>query len=318
MAARRTGWIVAAVVAVLIIGGLWAAAFVLVASGQRGSFYGDFDETVIEEGGRDKVALIEVTGEIVSATRPAQGFASHGEIVAKLDQALEDASVVAVVLDLETPGGAVVASDNILWKVEEVGREIPVIALMGDVAASGGYYIASGAKEIIANPASITGSIGVIMIIPNLEGTADKLGIKTVVIKSGPLKDIGSPFREMTAAEQAILETLIDEAYQQFVGVVARGRKMAPERVREVADGRIYTGKQAKDLGLVDRLGGQELALSRARALAASSDATLVRYESDFGLTDLFRGITSGSLRQRVEREVGAELRPGLKYLWLP
>lgn len=316
----RAGWIIALVAVVVVIGGLWLLAF-LVASGEGGggaSYYGDFDETVLEEGDADKVALIDVSGEILSTRGPAAGVAADEEIIDKLDQALRDDSVVSVIVRFNTPGGGVVASDNILRKVELVRGQKPVVSLMDDVAASGGYYIASGTNEIVANPSTITGSIGVIMIIPNLEGTAEKIGLKTVVIKSGPHKDIASPFRDLPADERAILQTLIDESYEQFVGIVAKGRKMEPERVKQLADGRIYTGKQAKELGLVDHLGGRDIALQRARSLGKSLDATLVRYESNLGLTDILGGFNTGSLRKLFEEEIRTELRPGLQYLWLP
>lgn len=314
----RAGWIIALAIVVVVILGLWAFAFFVAAGGGGPGFYGEFDETVLEEGDADKVALIDISGEILSGRGPTPNAAPDEEIVAKLDQALKDDAVVAVILRFNTPGGGVVASDNILRKVEQLRGQKPVVSLMDDLAASGGYYIASGTNEIVANPATITGSIGVIMIVPNLEGTAEKIGLKTIVIKSGPHKDIASPFRDLAPGEQTILQTLIDESYEQFVSVVSKGRHIEIERVKQIADGRIYTGKQAKELGLVDRLGGREIALQRARDLGKSSDATLVRYESDVGLADILGGFNSGGLRKLLEREVKAELRPGLQYLWLP
>jgi protease-4 len=192
-----------------------------------------------------------------------------------------------------------------------------VVALMEDVAASGGYYIAAGANEVVANGSTLTGSIGVILMVPNVQRAADKLGIEPVVIKSGPYKDIASPFRQMTPEEHQILQALIDEAYAQFVSVVAAGRRLDPARVREIADGRVYTGRQAKELGLIDHLGGRDRAFARARALGRAPRASLVRYERRPGLLGTFLGVAAG-LGPKLPAGVDVELRPGLKYLWIP
>ncbi|MGH2770521.1 MAG: S49 family peptidase, partial [Actinomycetota bacterium] len=153
------------------------------------------------------------------------------------------------------------------------------------------------------------------------EKAADKLGIRPMVFKSGPHKDLASPFRTPTPEEEAILQGVIDEAYGQFVAAVASGRKMAEARVREIADGRIYTGAQARSLGLVDHLGGRDLALRRARELAKAPRARLVRYTRSPGLLGSLVGIRgaslSGLLPERA-RGLGIDLTPGLKYLWLP
>jgi protease-4 len=159
----------------------------------------------------------------------------------------------------------------------------------------------------------------VIAIVPNLEETAGKVGVKVDVLKSGPLKDIGSPLRSMTDQERSILMGLIDEAYSGFVEVVARGRDLSPERIRELADGRIYSGKQAKDLALVDHLGNRDFAFSRAKGLAKASDASLVLYRvpgSLFG--DLFPFAQASNPAEIVGEELGIRRSPGAAYLWLP
>lgn len=319
MAGRATKWIGIAVV-VFIVLGLWVGAltYLFTTSGSR--FFAAYNEEVIEEGSADKVALITISGVIDSGPPSfGGGTASDDDIVRQLDQALEDPAVVSVILELNTPGGAAVASDNIHDRVLKLRREgVPVVALMKDVAASGGYHIAAGGDEIVANPSTITGSIGAILTVLNLEGTAEKIGIKEIVIKSGAHKDIGSPFRDMTSEELAILQKLVDEAYDQFVTDVARDRNIDEARVREIGDGRVYTGKQAKDLGLIDHLGGRDVAIRRARALSDSSEATLVRYLPPVpSLFDLFLGFRS-SAPEAIKKELGLELRPGIKYLWIP
>lgn len=266
-----------------------------------------------------KVAMIPIHGPITSTRRVPGGTAD--DTVLLLHRAIEDPKVTAVILDLETPGGAVVSSDIIHRKVREVRRKgKPAVALMGDVAASGGYYIAAAANEIVANSATLTGSIGAIWMVANLEGTADKIGLKPTIIKSGTHKDIASPFRKISPEDLKILQTLIDQAYGQFVAVVSEGRRIEEEKVREIADGRIYTGAQARELGLIDHLGGRELALRRARELADAPRAGLVRYVRAPGILE--------NLVRVPPRAVGLEgvlggfpdldLRPGLKYLWLP
>lgn len=319
MASTRTKWIVIGVIIALVVIGMWVAAFAIVATGGRAAAIGEYDEQLVTEGrGERKIAMISVAGTILSGTETCfEGAAIDNQIVAELDQAIEDDEVAAVILDLETPGGGVVASENIHRKVLEAREAgMPVIALMREVAASGGYYIAAGADEIVASSSTITGSIGVIMVAFNLEGTAEKIGITTEVIKSGPHKDIASPFRELQDEERQILQNLINEAYEQFVSVVAKGRGLDAARVRELADGRIYSGKQARELGLVDHLGGRELALERAKQLAEAPGADLVRYECSTGLAELFSPFAR-SQREKVADELGIDLDVGLKYLWI-
>ncbi len=320
MASKRTKRIAIGLAILTALAGLWVVA--LTVGKGPGRFSRDWEEELLESGGPSKIAMIPISGEIASSIDPFSGGASASEAVSQLTQAARDPDVEAVILDLETPGGAVVASDVIYRKVLDVRRRgKPAVALMGDVAASGGYYVAAGAQEIVANPATLTGSIGVILVIPNLEKAADKLGIRPMVFKSGPHKDLASPFRTPTSEEEAILQGVIDEAYGQFVAAVASGRNLPEARVREIADGRIYTGNQARSLGLVDHLGGRDLALRRARELAKAPDASLVRYTRSPGLLGSLVGIPgaslSGLLPERA-RGLGIDLTPGLKYLWLP
>lgn len=306
---------------VVVLSVLWVTAVTIsgFSSGVSGGS-SEFDEELLVEGdSTDKVAMINVVGEIFSDPAGGVDGATDSNIVKQLELANDDPDVKAIILNLETPGGTVVASDNIYNKVLKVDGKKPVIALMNDVAASGGYYIAAGAREIVAHPSSWTGSIGVIAMIPNLEETAGKVGVKVDVIKSGALKDLGSPFRPMTDEERAIIQGLIDEAYDLFVDVVAKGRGLTPERTRELADGRIYSGNQAKELELVDHLGNQDFAFSRAKGLGKASDASLVVYRRVGGLfDDLIPFVKSPSTLEHISEALGVNRSPGAAYLWLP
>ncbi|MCA1834027.1 MAG: signal peptide peptidase SppA [Actinomycetota bacterium] len=331
---RRKRWPMA-----LGLGGLvvWVAALVagvviLFATASPVRFNGasKWDEDRLFGSGTDKVALIKIQGEIVPGEGGGGGVLGRGSLgsddyVSQLRQALEDDDVQSVVIRLDTPGGSVVASDDVYRMVRLLrSRGKHVVASMGDVAASGGYYIASACDAIIANRATITGSIGVIAMFLNLEGTAKKIGAKPVVIKSGPHKDIGSPFRELTAEERAILQKLIDEAYLQFLNAVADGRGMPVDQVRRIADGRVLSGAQAKDAHLVDDFGDVRDAYLKARDLAGITRARFVEYvPPGIGLGSLLGGkVRLGDEIRSAVREAGADLtglptRPGLEYLWV-
>jgi protease-4 len=282
---------------------------------------GPFDEVVVQGEGTDKIALIEVHGEIVGTDEEALGEgASAEELRSKLRQAANDDAVQAVILQVNSPGGSVVASDEIYRQVLQLRRAgKPVVASMGEVAASGGYFISAGADRVVANPSTITGSIGVILVLLNLEGATGKLGVEPVVFISGRLKDIGSPFRDMTEEERQILQRLLDESYERFVEVVAEGRHMDELAVRELADGRPISGFQAQRAGLVDRLGDLDTAIEEARNLAGVDSATVVEYRRPLSLGDLlsqgfFPGFTDPI--EELEGSVGVT-GPALKYLYV-
>jgi len=208
--------------------------------------------------GSEKVALVTIEGVIVDSK----------EVIEQLERHRLNPSVKAIVVRINSPGGAVAASQEIykgLLKLRESGK--PVVASMGSVAASGGYYIASAADQIMANPGSITGSIGVIMQIPNISGLMQKIGVKAVVIKSGEHKDLASAIREPTDAERRILQGVLDDVHSQFIEAVAKSRRMAREKVEALADGRIFSGRQAVALGLVDEVGDLQDAVERAGKL---------------------------------------------------
>lgn len=209
--------------------------------------------------GGGRVALVEVQGLIVSAEH----------VVRELEEHLEDSSIRAVVVRVETPGGVVGPSQEIHDAIARVrARPKPVVVSMGAVAASGGYYLAVAANHIVANPGTLTGSIGVLMQLAEVEGLLRKVGIHFEVIKAGRHKDVGNFARPMTPEERAILQGLLDDMYDQFVTAVATGRRLPQATVLGLADGRVYSGRRAKELGLVDSLGGLEEAVRTAGRLA--------------------------------------------------
>ncbi len=202
-----------------------------------------------------RVAIIDVVGPIYSST----------DVVRQIKKYTEDGSVPAIVLRVNSPGGGVAAAQEIHSQLEKARDEGKVIIVsMGAVAASGGLYIAMAADTIVANPGTLTGSIGVIFQYPTIQELADKIGVRYEVIKSGTLKDVGSPWHTATEEEIAHLQSVIDDTYEQFVEAVARGRQMDPEEVRPLADGRVFTGRQAFQANLVDVLGDFDDALDIA------------------------------------------------------
>lgn len=321
MAARKTKWFLIILLIFVVLGSMWGIAF-FIGSGSLsgGAAYDDFEEEIVEEGtSSQKIAMINVVGEIFSDPDRSSAGASDSNIIAQLDRAERDDNVAGVLINLETPGGGVVASDAIYQRVLELKKDgKPVVAMMGDVAASGGYYVAAAADEVVAHPSTWTGSIGVIAFLPNVEKATEKIGVEITVLKSGPFKDAGSPFRALSDEDRRLFQSLIDEAYSDFVKAVSDGRKLDEQRVRGLADGRIYSGRQALDAKLVDHLGGRDLAFQRVKDLADTPDASLVLYRSPSGLTDLL-GVTAAKVSgSTLKKELGLPRRPGVSYLWLP
>lgn len=218
--------------------------------------------------GRDRVALVKIEGVLLTSAG----------IVEELNTYAEDPSIKAIIIRIDSPGGGVVVSQEIYNAVLHAKKEgnKKIVVSMGTVAASGGYYVAAAADKIVANPGTLTGSIGVIMQYAVFEKLLDKIGVKGQVIKAGEYKDMGSPFREMAPQEKKLLQNVIDDVHSQFIEAVvkgrnatlAEGRKLAPEEVRAVADGRIFTGRQAYDMRLVDELGDLSDSIRIAGALA--------------------------------------------------
>lgn len=208
---------------------------------------------------RKQIARIEITGLIAGATRKR---------VLEALKTVEERRFPALLLRIDSPGGTVGDSQEIYSALKRLREKVKIVASFGNISASGGVYVGMGAEHIIANPGTITGSIGVILRGNNLERLLQKIGVSFKVIKSGPYKDILAFDRELTDPEKDILQALIDTSYQQFVQTVAEGRKLAIETVRNFADGRVFTGQQACELGLVDRLGTEEEARRWAAELA--------------------------------------------------
>lgn len=230
-----------------------------------------------------KIALIDVEGVLTNARGASLlGGTSDNPVATfkeKLDKAARDPRVAAIVLRINSPGGGVTASDLMyseLLRFRE-STQRPVVASMLDTAASGGYYIACAADRIFAMPTTVTGSIGVIMITPDLSGLMSRVGVQANVIKSGAMKDAGSPFREMSEADRALYQSMINAMYERFVEVVAKSRKdLSRERIRELADGRVYLAPAAKVNGLIDEIGGLPEALASAKTAAKLGDQPVI------------------------------------------
>jgi protease-4 len=220
----------------------------------------------------NKIAIIYVDGVIIGGRGQTSVLMEQGgtdQIIKQIHQARDDESVKAVVLRINSPGGSAAASQEVGEELKKLrGQGKVVVTSMADVAASGGYWLAACTDKIYANPTTMTGSIGVYMPYANWEELYKKVGIYQEKIKSGPHKDILSPERQMTNEEREIIQIMVDDIYNQFVDVVAEGRKLDKEQVRKLADGRIYTGNQAKQLGLVDELGNMYDAIDGASQLA--------------------------------------------------
>jgi protease-4 len=250
----------------------------------------------------DRVALIRIEGVIVDSK----------ETIDEIREYVKDSSIKAIVMRIDSPGGAVAPAQEIYEEVKKAASKKKVLVSMGSVAASGGYYIASPATRIIANPGTLTGSIGVIMEIPNVEGLMNKLGIKTEVVKSGRHKDIASIFRGIKKEEREILQEVMDNVHEQFIKAVAEGRRMHIDDVRKIADGRVYTGEQALKLGLVDELGNLEDVIQTAAKLSGiKGEPVVVSKKERFSLVDLIKG--------KIPKE-WTDLSPTVrvKYLFTP
>lgn len=253
-------WIIVVVIAVC-----GAGVFLAMVVAVLGRFLPERDSLALGS----RVGLVEVTGTMVSGS-PA---------VDEIARFARDRTVKAIVVRLESPGGVVAAAQEIFDELKKVRAEgMPVVASMGGVAASGAYYVACGADSIVANPGTLTGSIGVIMSFPNTQELLKKIGIDMQVVKTGEFKDMGSRSRPLTPEERELVGELIGDVYDQFVTVVAVERNLDIEAVKRIADGRVMTGRQAYDLGLVDRLGGfRDAVMLAGRMAGISGEPTVVR-----------------------------------------
>jgi len=263
--------------------------------------------SIRKRSGGGTVALVEIYGPIrISSSRISHGTANPERITRKLRNLAADNDVKAVVLRINSPGGTVAGVQEIYEEIMNLRKNGKiVVASMGDVAASGGYYIAAAADKIVANPGTLTGSIGVIMELAQGEALFKKIGVKFETVKSGRYKDTGSWSREITSEEKQILQTLINDAYSQFVQAITDGRKIPREEVLKFADGRIFTGAQAKAIGIVDELGGKTDAIYLAASLAGIKGEPNVVVEKDpwedfldtFGISGGMDGSTANNSR---------------------
>jgi len=262
----------------------------------------------------DAVAVIRLDGTISSTPGDAlmvQGI-TPGRVVALLEQAA-DPAIKAVVVSVNSPGGSVVASDEIYHALVKFDK--PVVIWMGETAASGGYYISCGGDYVFAHPDTLTGSIGVISQFLNAEELMQKVGVDAVVITSGPVKDIGSPFREMTEEEQALWKGIIDETYEGFVELVAQARDLPVEQVRELADGSVYTGRQALKLGLVDGVGTLDDAIAKAAELGGiAGKPQVIELRTPLTFFDMLYGFQGRSAVPTLEEILGWAGAPSLEF----
>jgi protease-4 len=266
------------------------------------------------------LAMVSVSGPIrFDMGTPSWSDKDAEDTANELHRLSEDKDVKAILLRINSPGGTV-------GSVQEIFREMArcrekgkiIVASLGDVAASGGYYLAAGSDRIVANPGTITGSIGVILEFGNLEGLFQKVGLKLEVIKSGLHKDIGSPARALTPAEKAMLQASIDDAYAQFFDAVRTGRRLSPEKLKAIADGRIFTGRQAIQAGLVDELGNEQDAIQVAIKLAKLPADPFIISQPSHSFSSMVQRATSQFSRQPLDSLQDAWSGAGMEYRWRP
>ncbi|ARK31727.1 signal peptide peptidase SppA [Halalkalibacter krulwichiae] len=286
----------------------------------------EWTEQVIEAGEElgGSIVVLELSGVIQDVGDgglfQAVGY-RHQMFLSQIEHAAKDPSVEGIIIRVNTPGGGVVESAEIHEKIvqAQVEYDKPIYVSMGNMAASGGYYIAAPADKIVASPQTITGSIGVIMESINVAELAENYGVKVNTIKSGPYKDIMSAMREMTDEDRDILQSIIDESYDEFVRIIAEGRNMTENEVRAIADGRIYTGNQAFELNLVDDLGSLDDTISMMRDLVG--EYNVIKYEPHVGFPQ-FLSMSMQKLTQgdhelaTLERILSTDRSPTLKYIY--
>jgi len=286
----------------------------------------NFSEEVLKDGDPSKkIVVLEVNGVIQDTDEASSLFSTEGynhrNFLQMIEQAKNDDTVKAIVLRVNSPGGGVVESAEIhdqLVKLKEETKK-PIYVSMGSMAASGGYYISTAADKIFASPDTLTGSLGVIMQSLNYEGLAKKYGVEMVTIKSGPYKDIMNPARKMTEEERKILQSLIQNAYDGFVKVISEGRHLPESEVRKIADGRIYDGRQAKQLKLIDEFGYLDDTIAAMKKDHRLGKAQVVKYTSDFGFGSLFNAkafSTNDTEEMKLVKLFSTPKSPTLMYLY--
>lgn len=252
-----------------------------------------------------KIGILEVYGTILDAQK----------LIEQIDEFRENDTIKAVVLRIDSPGGGVAPSQEIHAELKRLAEEKPLIVSMGAVAASGGYYLAVAGERLFANPGSITGSIGVIMSFPDYRELMGKVGVKTEVVKSGQFKDVGSSSREFTDADRELLQGMINDVHEQFVQAISEGRNLSIDRLRPFVDGRIFTGRQALELGLIDELGTFTDAIGyAAKVSGVGEDPDLVYPEPV--REDFFDRLIQGAANRYLGIDVTQKATIGPQYLW--
>ncbi len=320
---HRKKWVALLLVLVVFFAGL----FVELISGSYDELADNpgfsWDENVVSGSGTGKIVQLFVSG-VISGEQNSTGMPSMSQLLTEqLRRVEEDANVKALVLRIDSPGGEVVATDELHTRISRLKqvRHIPIVISMGSTAASGGYYLATTGDAIFANPNTLTGSLGVIFNLVNYSEAANKLGVRQFAIKSGRFKDIGSPSRPLTDPERQIFQTLVNESYRKFVDVIVRGRNLSRQRVLEIADGRVYSGEQAKRLGLIDQFGDLEDATRYALSLSGESEALVVRYTDQLSLSKLLFSMKqywSNPDPLGLSRILERESSPKLLYQFMP
>ena len=259
-------------------------------------------------GSPEKVAVIYVQGTIFSGNvAEGLGYATSEEITGNIHRAAADDGVKAIVLRIDSPGGSPAAAQEVVEEIKKVqAKGIPVVVSMGDLAASAAYYISAPTDYIIANPSTNTGSIGVIWIFQNMSASYNETGVDYYVAKSGEMKDMGSTWRGLTDEEKEYADSVVMECYENFVTEVSEGRNMSRSEVKTLADGRIYTGTKAKELGLVDDFGNLYDAIDKAAELGGISGEPKVEYMNKASLSKLLLGSGSGGSNETAEQFVSS------------
>lgn len=275
----------------------------------------------------DKIALVEIEG-VISAFDKEKTFFTQQDMLSRIKTQLKriskDDAFKAVILKINSPGGEVTASDIIYNELLKLKSKKPIIVYMQTVAASGGYYIACASDNIIASPTSITGSVGVIISTLNFPKLLDKINVSPITIKSGKLKDMLSPTREVTSEELLYTQKIVDTMFDRFINIVSKGRKISVDRLLEtIGDGRILLGKDALDNGLIDKIGYIEDAYKKARALAKSPNAVIVKFYNELGFFDLlnanlhkflFSSSKNNKVHIDVQKSLSPKIKPGMFY----
>ena len=277
-----------------------------------------FNETTIQDGsGAGKIAQVSLRGIITSSASGELGETMVDDLKMQLHQAAADKDVKAIVLYVDSPGGEVTASDNLYDAVCRARLRKPVVVYMGSLAASGGFYVSCGGSYLMADDTTLTGSIGVIIETLNYESLLGKVGVQSVVFKSGQFKDMLSGARPMTDAEKAYVQNMVMQTYGKFVGIVARERKLPEDQLRTgIADGRVISGRDALNDKLIDGLGQIEDAYDKARELGGAPNAPVVRYETGFRfgkLLHLLSGRADASQASKVQLELPGAMLPHLE-----